>query len=205
MHGGGRSKWKSRKTSRSSVLIFFLFTLLFLLLFLFVFYEEISTFIRPVLKTSSPISTQFSQCSKTLGERFLFYAPHSGFSNQLSELKNAILMAAILNRTLIVPPVLDHHAVALGSCPKFRVLSPNELRLKVWDHAVELIKEGRLVNFFLFCASLSLQIPQFLVYLHLYLLPFELSTWYCLSSLCLCWYFLIMLRCNWHLWCGIEL
>lgn len=55
-------------------------------------------------------------------------------------------MAAILNRTLIVPPVLDHHAVALGSCPKFRVLSPSDLRLKVWNHAVELIKEGRYIS-----------------------------------------------------------
>ncbi|CAM8880925.1 unnamed protein product [Rhodiola kirilowii] len=50
-----------------------------------------------------------------LHTRFLWYAPHSGFSNQLSEFKNAILMSAILNRTLVVPPVLDHHAVALGT------------------------------------------------------------------------------------------
>lgn len=55
-------------------------------------------------------------------------------------------MAAILNRTLIVPPVLDHHAVALGSCPKFRVLNPSELRVKVWDHVIQLIKEGRYVS-----------------------------------------------------------
>ena len=77
------------------------------------------------------------------GEKFLFYSPHSGFSNQVSELKNAILFAAILNRTLIVPPVLDHHAVVLGSCPKFRVSSPSDLRANVWDHAIELIKERR--------------------------------------------------------------
>lgn len=52
-------------------------------------------------------------------------------------------MAAILNRTLIVPPVLDHHAVALGSCPKFRVLNANDLRFKVWTHSIELISERR--------------------------------------------------------------
>ncbi|GFQ07317.1 hypothetical protein PHJA_002875800 [Phtheirospermum japonicum] len=55
-------------------------------------------------------------------------------------------MAAILNRTLIVPPVLDHHAVALGSCPKFRVLDPNDLRFKVWNHSVELIRDRRYIS-----------------------------------------------------------
>ncbi|KAF8380539.1 hypothetical protein HHK36_028026 [Tetracentron sinense] len=52
-------------------------------------------------------------------------------------------MAAILNRTLIVPPVLDHHAVALGSCPKFRVSSPKDLRMSVWNHAIELLQNRR--------------------------------------------------------------
>ncbi|KAG1354410.1 O-fucosyltransferase 30 [Cocos nucifera] len=55
-------------------------------------------------------------------------------------------MAAILNRTLIVPPVLDHHAVALGSCPKFRVASPTELRTAVWDHIMELVRARRYVS-----------------------------------------------------------
>lgn len=55
-------------------------------------------------------------------------------------------MAGILNRTLIVPPILDHHAVALGSCPKFRVLGPNEIRISVWDHAIQLIRTGRYMS-----------------------------------------------------------
>lgn len=55
-------------------------------------------------------------------------------------------MAGILNRTLIVPPVLDHHAVALGSCPKFRVLGPKEIRVSVWDHVLDLVKTGRYVS-----------------------------------------------------------
>ncbi|CAH8276292.1 unnamed protein product [Arabidopsis lyrata] len=42
-----------------------------------------------------------------LGQKFLWYAPHCGYSNQLSEFKNAVLMAGILNRTLIFPPILD--------------------------------------------------------------------------------------------------
>lgn len=87
------------------------------------------------------------RCADSGGEKFLWYAPHSGFSNQLSELKNAVLMAAILNRTLIVPPVLDHHAVVLGSCPKFRVLDPNELRFRVWNHSIQLLRDRRQVQF----------------------------------------------------------
>ncbi|KAF9602726.1 hypothetical protein IFM89_030614 [Coptis chinensis] len=55
-------------------------------------------------------------------------------------------MASILNRTLIVPPVMDHHAVVLGSCPKFRVLDPMELRMKVWGHVIELIQSHRYVS-----------------------------------------------------------
>ncbi|CAA6659800.1 unnamed protein product [Spirodela intermedia] len=69
------------------------------------------------------------------GERFLLYAPHSGFSNQLSELRNAILFAAILNRTLVVP-----------RCPKFRVSSPSDLRASVWDHTMELLRSRRFVS-----------------------------------------------------------
>ncbi|XP_073142958.1 O-fucosyltransferase 30 [Henckelia pumila] len=89
-----------------------------------------------------------TQCSSSSvsGEKFLWYAPHSGFSNQLSEFKNAILIAAILNRTLIIPPVLDHHVVALGSCPKFRVLSPNDLRYAVWNHSIQLVRERRYIS-----------------------------------------------------------
>ncbi|XP_048447950.1 uncharacterized protein LOC103955333 isoform X3 [Pyrus x bretschneideri] len=36
-----------------------------------------------------------------------------------------------------VPSVLHHHAVALGSFPKFRVLSSDEIRISVWNHTVD--------------------------------------------------------------------
>lgn len=36
--------------------------------------------------------------------------------------------------------------MALGSCPKFRVLEPNQLRLEVWDHAIDLFRNGRYVS-----------------------------------------------------------
>ena len=115
---------------------------------LYYYYLAPSSSFTGLSKTMELHSLQCSSQALALGERFMWYAPHSGFSNQLSEFKNAVLMAGILNRTLIVPPILDHHAVALGSCPKFRVLDPNEIRISVWDHVIELIREGRLVNVF---------------------------------------------------------
>ena len=38
------------------------------------------------------------------GERYLAYLPHSGFHNQRIALENALVLARILNRTLLVPP-----------------------------------------------------------------------------------------------------
>ncbi|CAI9095737.1 OLC1v1031735C3 [Oldenlandia corymbosa var. corymbosa] len=130
------SKWKRRlnpyQTPRSKS---FAFILLFCTCSLLLFISSRFRFPKSVLNVSddslkSPLlPPPCGRIRNHIGqEKFLWYAPHSGFSNQLSEFKNALLMAAILNRTLIVPPILDHHAVALGSCPKFRVLSANELR-----------------------------------------------------------------------------
>lgn len=136
-----RSRWR-RKTPTKS--LFFSISLLILFLF-FVSYTEIP--ISLLTSSEKTIKAEYPQCSReTIGERFLWFAPHSGFSNQLAELKNAILIAAILNRTLIVPPVLDHHAVALGSCPKFRVSTPKEIRTSVWNHIIELLQSRRHVN-----------------------------------------------------------
>ena len=83
------------------------------------------------------------------GERYMLYAPHSGFSNQVGELKNALLVSALLDRTLVLPPVFDHHAVALGSCPKFRVNDASEMRSMAWNHISELIRDGRCSFIFL--------------------------------------------------------
>ncbi|KAI0665894.1 hypothetical protein C8Q78DRAFT_1083466 [Trametes maxima] len=38
-------------------------------------------------------------------ERFIAYLPHSGFHNQRIALENALVLATILNRTLLLPPV----------------------------------------------------------------------------------------------------
>lgn len=83
-------------------------------------------------------------------EKFMYYAPHSGFSNQVVELKNALVFAKLLNRTLIVPPVLDHHAAWLGSCPKGRVLPPHRLRKLVWTTILDLILSSRFADFHTF-------------------------------------------------------
>lgn len=151
--GGGR--WRRRSSGRpqfSSVALLCGGLLLFLLLFLFLFSEVLRAVVvspHSPLPDGINVSAPLLQCSDGSsslmgnGERFLLYAPHSGFSNQLSELRNAILFAAILNRTLVVPPVLDHHAIVLGSCPKFRVSSPSDLRASVWDHTMELLRNRR--------------------------------------------------------------
>ncbi|KAM1158802.1 hypothetical protein PS2_031858 [Malus domestica] len=133
--------WPLRRHSSSASPLLYLTLLFSLLLFLSYFFSLTPDSL--FLKTSLSISPN---CRSLGGQKFLWYAPHSGFSNQLTEFKNALLMAAILNRTLVVPPVLDHHAVALGSCPKFRVLSPDEIRISVWNHTVELIRSGRYVS-----------------------------------------------------------
>ncbi|XP_010529970.1 PREDICTED: uncharacterized protein LOC104806667 isoform X2 [Tarenaya hassleriana] len=145
--------WPSRKKQahRSRALVFAIPFLVLVLIFAFF----ITSFRIPKSLFSISAfagSVQYPQCrSETLtgsllGQKFLWYAPHSGFSNQLSEFKNAVLMAGILNRTLVVPPVLDHHAIALGSCPKFRVLEPSEIRVSVWNHFLDLLRTGRYVS-----------------------------------------------------------
>ncbi|CAN6445430.1 unnamed protein product [Victoria cruziana] len=121
---------------------------LFLFMVVIVFHSSNSSFFARKLQKPN------WQCSSVrqhlgflpLGEKYLWFAPHSGFSNQVSELKNALLMAGILNRTLIVPPVLDHHAVALGSCPKFRVETPVDLRFAVWESIIQMIHSKRYVS-----------------------------------------------------------
>ncbi|CAH1452937.1 unnamed protein product [Lactuca virosa] len=144
-----RFRRKPTNNHRSKQLLFIsLLAIFFVLLLCFSNKYTINS-----LFLSNPLkNTRFSQCVKLnevqslKGQKFLWYAPHSGFSNQLSEFKNAVLMSAILNRTLIIPPVLDHHAVVLGSCPKFRVSDPKELRFAVWNHAIELIQSRRYVS-----------------------------------------------------------
>lgn len=58
--------------------------------------------------------------SSTPPERYLAYLPHSGLSNQRIELANALMLAALLKRTLIVPPAFLGNVV--GWMPKDMLL-----------------------------------------------------------------------------------
>ncbi|KAK6947543.1 GDP-fucose protein O-fucosyltransferase [Dillenia turbinata] len=138
-----KSKFKRKPINGSTILIAIFFSL-----FIFISFKFAPKSFLPI-SPSKTLTLEFPQCSsRTLDQKFLFYAPHSGFSNQLSELRNAIVMAAILNRTLIVPPILDHHAIVLGKCPKFKVTSPpSELRNAVFHYAISLIRNHRQVSF----------------------------------------------------------
>ncbi|CAM6104787.1 unnamed protein product [Calypogeia fissa] len=50
------------------------------------------------------------------GEKYMWYSPQSGFSNQARQLMNALKIAFLLNRTLVLPPVLDHFELEQGTC-----------------------------------------------------------------------------------------
>ena len=47
-----------------------------------------------------------------IGERFLVYAPQFGLSNQVVALRNAVVWALLLNRTLVLPHLLGHGTAA---------------------------------------------------------------------------------------------
>uniref|UniRef100_A0A1D1ZJZ8 Elongation factor G, mitochondrial n=1 Tax=Anthurium amnicola TaxID=1678845 RepID=A0A1D1ZJZ8_9ARAE len=150
---GGR--WRKRAPGRPVLLSGSLICASLFLFFLLSYLKILWPLSSPSSSVGITSPAHFPQCgggserlAASIGsqERFLWYAPHSGFSNQLAELKNAVLFAAILNRTLVVPPVLDHHAVVLGSCPKFRVADPSDLRASVWDHIMDLLRRRRYVS-----------------------------------------------------------
>ncbi|KAJ2955732.1 hypothetical protein NQZ79_g8319 [Umbelopsis isabellina] len=70
-----------------AIIFFFLFSLA-----TFIWTSTIAVYFKPVVKHDHN------------GEKFLAYLPHSGLSNQRTELENALMLASYLNRTLIVPP-----------------------------------------------------------------------------------------------------
>lgn len=80
--------------------------------------------------------------------RFLTYAPHSGLANQFMELVSAFDVARVLNRTLVVPPVLPHFALKLGSCEQVApVASAAFLRQqnrRIWE---DLDRKGTYIAF----------------------------------------------------------
>ncbi|KAF8936679.1 hypothetical protein EDD21DRAFT_433917 [Dissophora ornata] len=74
-------------------------------------------------KERNPFLTIFPPRPPAEGEKFLAYLPHSGFHNQLIALENALLLAAYLNRTLLLPPLyMGRKKEALVWTPPQRLL-----------------------------------------------------------------------------------
>ncbi|GJT56050.1 coatomer subunit zeta-1-like protein [Tanacetum coccineum] len=79
--------------------------------------------------SGAPLSEQCMRQFEAIQAQFLdFKLGSSAAEGNNLETRCSVLMSVILNRTLVIPPVLDHHAVVLGSCPKYRLSGPKELR-----------------------------------------------------------------------------
>ena len=63
-------------------------------------------------------------------ERYLLYASHSGLGNQMRALKNALIIAKMANRTLVVPPPLHHYEIKRASVCNHECMA--ELALKFY-------------------------------------------------------------------------
>lgn len=70
-------------------------------------YHSLSRSVRSLGDLSS--SSSFIDLPPEDPNGYVSYMPHSGFSNQKQELENAMVVAKILNRTLIVPPLYLGH------------------------------------------------------------------------------------------------
>jgi hypothetical protein len=55
------------------------------------------------------------------------YVSHGGWGNQVHSFQNAILLAAVLDRVLLVPPALAHKALKFGGCDT-KVTSQKKMR-----------------------------------------------------------------------------
>ena len=67
---------------------------------------------RPV--TGGAAAAELANCARTRKGHVLVYAAHSGFGNQELALRRALLVAYVLNRTLVLPPLLAHNDLAFG-------------------------------------------------------------------------------------------
>jgi hypothetical protein len=85
--------------------------LIFLLIFIISFtlflssFKKLSPELSPELEGINVINFDNLE-SFNKNEKFLTYIPHSQFHNQLIELKNAMILAYLTNRTLIMPPII---------------------------------------------------------------------------------------------------
>ncbi|RIA95159.1 hypothetical protein C1645_817135 [Glomus cerebriforme] len=103
--------------------------------------KEITPELKPVNVTNlkfGPSGINSFPNTSVKNEKFLTYLPHSQFHNQLIELKNAIVLAYLTNRTLIMPPIL-HFTDSLAF--------PYEPLHNLYNHLnyVERVKKNRLL------------------------------------------------------------
>jgi hypothetical protein len=71
---------------------------------------------RSVIATPSQVSTPLPRegCGRIRRNNLLLYAAHSGFGNQELSLRRALLVAYALNRTLVLPPLLQQADLSFG-------------------------------------------------------------------------------------------
>ena len=58
-----------------------------------------------IANANSTIKATASESAARLNEKYLSYLPHSGFHNQRIAFENALVLAYLLRRTLLVPPI----------------------------------------------------------------------------------------------------
>ena len=61
-------------------------------------------------------------------DKAMKYTIHGGWGNQVAGLRRALLLAVILNRTLIVPPVMSHSQMAYGKCARHMSAGAHKMR-----------------------------------------------------------------------------
>ncbi|GBC09818.1 hypothetical protein RclHR1_09130008 [Rhizophagus clarus] len=77
--------------------------------------------LKPELETVN-VTTSPYYYKHIKNEKFLTYIPHSQFHNQLIELKNAIILAYLTNRTLIMPPIIHFtHNFSIPHAPLIKL------------------------------------------------------------------------------------
>jgi hypothetical protein len=77
----------------------------------------------PTFPIEEPSTFELDESFKVnASDKFLVYASHSGFSNQLVGLARAAVLAKISDRVLVIPPVLSHKAVSFGGSKRCNTL-----------------------------------------------------------------------------------
>ncbi|CAI5929300.1 unnamed protein product [Closterium sp. NIES-65] len=77
-------------------------------------------------------------------EKFMWFASHGGFGNQVIQLVWGLRLAGLLNRTLIIPPKLSHFAKSsgIGRCDR-NPTKPDRTRHDAWGHYSDMMRGGK--------------------------------------------------------------